>query len=112
MYELGDRGNIGQTHQGVCRRLDEHRARLVGHRVGDLLWVTGVDIAERQANVVQDPVEQGDGPAVDVLAADDMITGAEEFHDRVERGEATGKGEAVPSVFERGNVSLERFAGR
>ena len=94
------------------RRLDEHRARRRRHRVGDSLRVARVDVAERQPIVLKDLVEQPERAAVHVLAADDVIAGAEQLHDRVEAAHAARERESVTAVLERGDVPLERFARR
>ena len=57
-------------------------------------------------------VEQPERAAVDVLAADDVVAGPEQLHDRVEAAHAAGEREAVPAALERGDVSLERLARR
>ena len=112
MRDLGHGGDVGDAHQRIGRRLDEHRARRRRHRVGDALRIARVDVAERQPEVLEDLVEQAERSAVHVLAADDVIAGAEQLHDRVEAPHAARERESVTPVLERRDVSLERFARR
>ena len=88
-------------------------ARVLGvHRVGDALRIARVDVREVQPVVLQDLVEQAERAAVDVLAADDVVAGSEQLHDRVEAAHAAREREAVAPALERGDVALERFARR
>jgi hypothetical protein len=60
--------------------------------------------------VLKDAVEEPEGSAVHVLAADDVVPGAEHLHDRVDARGAAGEGETMAPPLERGDVSLERLA--
>ena len=106
----GDRAEVGQTHQGVRRRLDDDGSGTIGACVVNALWITGINEGESETEVLQNPVEEAKHSSVGVVAADDMIAAPEEFHDAVEAGHAAREREAVRAAFEDRHISLERFA--
>src|SRR5689334_2595650 len=61
--------------------------------------------------MLQQLVEESERSAVHVFAADDVIAGPEQLHDRIEAAHAARKRESVPSILEGGDVSLEGLAG-
>src|SRR6185369_6571512 len=61
--------------------------------------------------MLQQFVEESECSAVHVFAADDVIAGPEQLHDRIETSHAARKCKAVTPIFEGGDVALERFAG-
>src|SRR5436190_13301117 len=110
--DLSRRTEVGDAHQRIGRRLDEDHPRGRGHRIGDALRIARVDVAETKPEVLQQPVEQPEAPAVHVLAADHVIARSEELHDRVEAAHSRAEGEAVTPALERGDVALEGLASR
>ena len=110
MRDLRHRRDVGETHQRIGRRLDEHESRFGSHRVGDALRIARVDVCKRQREVLEDLVEQPEGAAVHVLGADDVIACLEQLHDRVEAAHAARERESVSAVLQRGDVPLERLA--
>src|SRR5665647_2066991 len=64
---------VGDLHQRIRRRFDEYRLRIGGAGILDVLHVGGVDVREREAQMLQKLVEEPEGSAVYVCAADDMI---------------------------------------
>ena len=109
MGHLGRRAQVREAHERVGRRLDVHHARLGAHRVGDALRVARVDVREGDAQMREELVEEAERAAVDVLAADHVIAGAAELHDRVEAAHPAREREAVARPFERGDVPLQRL---
>ena len=78
----------------------------------DVPDVAHVGEGEREAEVGVDALHQAMGTAVDVGAADDVVTRLEELEDRIERRESGAEGEAEAAALEARDVALERLAGR
>ena len=104
------RREVGEAHERVRRRLEQQRDGLRRDRVLDALRIARVDEGERHAEVREDLVEQPIGAAVHVLAADDVVAGLEQLHQRVGAPHAARERESVPAAFERRDVPLERLA--
>ena len=60
--------------------------------------------------MLENLVEQPEGPAVHVLGADNVIAGSQQLHDGVEAAHPAGEREPMKPVLERGDVPLECFA--
>ena len=56
--------------------------------------------------------EQPAGAPVEVVSCDDLIPGLQGHEDRINRGKATGEGQAVPTALQRGEGGLEGVPGR
>jgi hypothetical protein len=110
MGDLAGGGEIGEAHQRIGGRFHQDHARRGGHRIGDALGVAGVDIRERHAETLQQLVEEPEGAAVHVLAADDVIACPEQQHDRGDAAHAGAEREAVAAALEGGYVALQRLA--
>src|SRR5581483_2083127 len=67
-------------------------------------------VREREPVMLEQLVEQAKRSAINVFCADDVVTGAEELHEGIETPHAAREREPVPSILERGYVSLERLA--
>ncbi len=107
--DLGDGGDVGDAHQRIGRRLDEHGDGPIAHGGAHGFGISRVDVAEAEAQVAQEAIEEAEGAAVDVLSADDVIAGLEQLHERVDTGGAAGEGEAVRGALEGGDVPLQRL---
>ena len=115
---LGARGDllhgreVGDPEHGIRRRLDQNRTCLRRDRIGDALGVARVDVCETKPEIDQNPIEQARRAAIHILAAHDVIAGAEQLHDRVEASHAARERESVLRALEGGDVSLQRFPRR
>ncbi len=89
---------------------DEARVRFDGR--GDVLRIGRVDEVEREAELAQHFVEEPEGPAVDVVACDDVVSAFGQAQHRVSRGHAGGESQSVLRALEGGQALLERQAGR
>ena len=103
---------IGDSHQRVCRRLDENRARVGPHCIRDALRVARIHVGEGEPKVLKYSIEKSERPAVDVLGANDVIARTEQLHDRIEAAHTAGECEAVATALESGNVPLESLPRR
>src|SRR5215208_3327458 len=110
LCDLSCSRKVGNAHEWICRRLHQNRSRVRRARVGDGLRVSSVDKGKAQSVSAQNLVEQTERPAVDILAADDVVARLEELHDRVETTHAARECEALNPTLQRRHVSLERFA--
>jgi hypothetical protein len=111
MRDVSHGGDVSQAHERIARRLEQDCTGGLRHRVGHALRIAGIDVAERQPHVLQDLVEQAERAAIDVFRADDVVTGAEQLHDRVEAPHAARKGESMTTIFQRCDIPLESLAG-
>ena len=109
LRDLTHRAQVGEPHERVRRGLHQERPGGRRHRVLHPLRIPRVHIRERQPHMTQDLVEQAERAAIDILAADDVIAGAEQLHDRVEAAHAAREGEAVPAALQRRDVPFQRF---
>ena len=65
--ELGDRGEIGEAHQRIARRLGEQQPRRRGEGLCQRVEVRHVEIGEGEVVAAQHLVEQTERAAVDVV---------------------------------------------
>ena len=109
--EIAERGQIRQVHHRIGRRLAVDHAGGRRERPLDVADVAHVHEGDADAQVAVDPLHQPVASAVDVLAADDVISGLEQLQHRVEGGQAGAEGKAVGGALEAGHVSLQRLPG-
>ena len=57
----------------------------------------------------QDSIEQSERATVDVLSADDVITGPKELHDGIQASHATAKRETVTATLEGRDIPFKRL---
>ena len=109
--ELGHGRNIGQAQHGVGGGFEPHQTGvglqggLDGGRVGR------IGKGELNPVMAENFVEQTEGAAVHVVAAQHMFAGLDQPQKRVYGGHARGEGEGVSAAFERGEGGLQGGAG-
>ena len=109
--DLPGRREVAQTHHRIRWRLGVDDLGRGCHGGRDGLRIAAVHERERDPHPRPDVRHLPMGAAVHVLAADDVITGGQQLHHRVERGEPGAKCETVATAFERGDVALEGLTG-
>ena len=110
--DFGARGDVGDRHHRIGRRLEEDDLRIRPQRRADFFDARGVDVRELQAELLADLVEEAERAAVHVLAGDDVIARLQHAEDGVRRRHPRGEAVRVFAAFERGEVRLEHGARR
>lgn len=106
----GDGGNVDNLDERVGRGLEQDHGRLGGDAVGDGGDLCGVDVVDDDARVGGEVGQQAVGAAVEVVAGDDLVAGAEDAGDDVEGAHARGDGEGAAGAHDLGEVALEMGA--
>ena len=110
--DLGDRLDVEAGQQRVGRRLEPHHADVVGPVAPQRVEVGEVDGGPREPERAPHLGDQPERAAVGVVAEQDPLAGPQQPQDVVLGGEAAREGEAVRGLLERGDLGLERRAGR
>jgi hypothetical protein len=110
--ERGDGGEVEATQQRVGRRLQHDQLRVRLERGRHLRVVGHVDERRRHAELLVQGLQDAVRAAVQVVAGDDVVAAAQQVEHTVDRRHAAGEAEAEAPAFERGEVLLQRRAGR
>ena len=108
--DLGDAGQVRDAQVGIRRGLDPDHPGLGADRRGHGVDGTHVHrggAADAGENLLEEPA----GPAVDVLAEQDVPPRRQRPGHRVLRGHARGEGEAVRGLLERRQGRLQGAPG-
>ena len=110
----GRRRDVGDLEQRVRRRLEPHEARALGQALPQgVLARREVDV--RRGRPARGPVhalQVAIGPAVDVVADEDLVPGPGELRDGRGRRRAARERDPVAPALEVGHRALEPLAGR
>ena len=112
LRQVAQRRQVGQVHHRVGGRLAVDQPRGRRQHALHVPDVAHVGEGERQAEIGVEALHEAMRAAVDIGAADDVVTRLEELEDRVERRETGTEGEAVAAALEARHVALECLAGR
>ena len=107
MSDRADRGDVGEPHQRVGRRLDIHVARVLADGALHIARVGCVHVGELEAEVRHDLVEQPRHAAVEIVRGDDMVTGLHELAHRDHGGHTAGKHWCGNAAFQGREILLQ-----
>ena len=112
--QLDDRRDVGDAHQRVGDRLEEHRPRLrPPDRRFDLRQVEDVDEGRLHPERGEDVGQHGVGGAVEVAGGDDLVAGLDLAKDGdVDRAHPGAEGDRVLRPFEGGDRRFQGAGGR
>ena len=109
--DIADGLDVHDLQGGVGGRFEPDEFCVWGDRFADHLKVGHVDKSSPDAHRSVDADQLAVGAPVEVVAAEDFVTGLEELEYGIHGGEAAAVAEAVLSTFEGGETCLEGVAG-
>ncbi len=111
--ERGERGEVGDLHRRVRRRLDEEHPRIRSNGASYRVEVRRVDVVEGHPEIREYFREKTISAAVRVAADEDVVPGGRHRqHQRRRGGHARGEGVPARAPFERGEKLFEGEARR
>ena len=104
--------DVGQAHQRVGRRLDQHQFRLAGE---DFIKGSGVGEVDKGHLEMTPPgpgVQQAVRAAVAVVRREDQIAGRQLAQHQIDGGHAAGGDDGAGAAFQRRQGLAQQVAGR
>src|SRR5690349_10853082 len=88
---FADRTKITQCHQRIRGRFYEHHPRVLADCISDVAGDRGINVGELHTKIRKDLVEQPRRSTIEVVSADDVITGFVHAGNRVDCGHTAGE---------------------
>src|SRR6266404_390337 len=100
-------GDIGERHQRIRGRLNEDKLGIPANGFFDGCEISRVYVGELQSEVGEDLIEKPRHAAVDVVSADDVVTGTQHGAESIDSCHAAGEYVRCTTAFESSEIFFQ-----